>query len=51
VFPLVFPCVYYITHASLRYRHAIDPVVLLLAAIAVDAGLSLLRRKNGVSAH
>ena len=27
---------YYVTHASLRYRHPIDPIVLLLTAIAVD---------------
>jgi len=33
VFPIVFPCLYYLTHADLRYRHPIDPVVLLLAAI------------------
>ena len=31
-FPVVFPCLYYVTHADLRYRHPIDPVVLLLAA-------------------
>jgi hypothetical protein len=35
--PLVFPAIYYLTHASLRYRHPIDPVVLLLTAIAVAA--------------
>jgi 4-amino-4-deoxy-L-arabinose transferase-like glycosyltransferase len=35
VFPLVFPCLYYVTHADLRYRHPIDPVVLLLAMVAV----------------
>ena len=35
VFVVVVPLVYYITHASLRYRHAIDPIVLLLTAIAV----------------
>jgi hypothetical protein len=34
-YPLVFPWLYYLTHANLRYRHPIDPVVLLLAAIAV----------------
>jgi 4-amino-4-deoxy-L-arabinose transferase-like glycosyltransferase len=34
VVPLVFPLLYYVTHTSLRYRHPIDPVVLLLAAIA-----------------
>jgi hypothetical protein len=35
VFPLLFPCLYYLTHADLRYRHPIDPIVLLLTAIAV----------------
>jgi len=34
-FPLVFPLLYYLTHTSLRYRHPIDPVVLLLAAVAI----------------
>jgi 4-amino-4-deoxy-L-arabinose transferase-like glycosyltransferase len=34
-FPLVFPLLYYLTHTSLRYRHPIDPLVLLLAAIGV----------------
>jgi Dolichyl-phosphate-mannose-protein mannosyltransferase len=37
VFPIFFPFLYYITHTSLRYRHPIDPVVLLLTAIAVGA--------------
>ena len=46
VFPVVFPCVYYITHASLRYRHAIDPVVLLLTAIAISVGVRLLAGKK-----
>jgi hypothetical protein len=35
VFPLIFPCLYYLTHADLRYRHPIDPIVLLLTAIIV----------------
>lgn len=35
IFPVVYPCVYYITHASLRYRDPIDPVVLLLGAVAL----------------
>jgi len=34
VFPLVFPWLYYVTHPNLRYRHPIDPVLLLLAAVA-----------------
>ena len=35
--PVVYPVIYYVTHASLRYRHPIDPVVLLLTSIAVAA--------------
>jgi hypothetical protein len=34
VYPLVFPWLYYVTHPNLRYRHPIDPVILLLAAVA-----------------
>jgi type IV secretory pathway VirB2 component (pilin) len=41
VYPIVFPCLYYVTHADLRYRHPIDPVVLLLAAVAVEAAWEL----------
>jgi hypothetical protein len=33
VVPAVYPILYYITHTSLRYRHAIDPAVLLLTAL------------------
>jgi hypothetical protein len=33
--PAVFPLLYYVTHTSLRYRHPIDPVVLLLVAIGL----------------
>jgi 4-amino-4-deoxy-L-arabinose transferase-like glycosyltransferase len=35
--PLLFPLLYYATHTSLRYRHPIDPIVLLLAGIALPA--------------
>ena len=35
MFPVVFPCLYYLTHADLRYRHPIDPIVLLLTVIGV----------------
>ena len=37
LFPIIFPFLYYITHTSLRYRHPIEPIVLLLTAIAVGA--------------
>lgn len=43
-FPVVFPWLYYLTHPNLRYRHPIDPVVLLLAAVAVS---SVLGRERG----
>jgi 4-amino-4-deoxy-L-arabinose transferase-like glycosyltransferase len=33
--PILFPLLYYVTHTSLRYRHPIDPIVLLLASIGV----------------
>ena len=36
VYPLVFPWAYYLTLALPRYRHPIDPVVLLLAAVALQ---------------
>lgn len=37
IIPAVFPLISYITLASPRYRHPIDPIVLLLAAIAAGA--------------
>jgi hypothetical protein len=49
VFPLVFPCLYYVTHADLRYRHPIDPVVLLLAMVAVAGVWGLALRAGGWS--
>lgn len=36
-FPVVFPFLYYLTHTSLRYRHPIDPIILLLTAIAAGS--------------
>jgi hypothetical protein len=42
VFPLVYPCLYYVTHADLRYRHPIDPVLCLLTAIAAASAWNLL---------
>jgi hypothetical protein len=35
VFPALYPVVYYVTHTSLRYRHPIDPLLLLLTVFAV----------------
>jgi hypothetical protein len=33
--PVIYPVLYYVTHTSLRYRHAIDPGVILLTAIGL----------------
>ena len=43
IFPLVFPWAYYLSLVLPRYRLPIDPVVLLLAAIALE---TLFRAKN-----
>ncbi len=42
--PIIFPCVYYITHTSIRYRHPIEPIVILLTAIAFDPLIRRLSR-------
>jgi hypothetical protein len=46
VFPVIFPCLYYVTHADLRYRHLIDPVLCLLTAIAATSVWELVRAKG-----
>jgi Dolichyl-phosphate-mannose-protein mannosyltransferase len=35
LFPLLYPIVYYVTHPSRRYRHPIDPILVMLTAVAV----------------
>jgi hypothetical protein len=47
-YPIVFPWLYYVTHPNLRYRHPIDPVVLLLAAIAAAGAWSVVIRKRSL---
>jgi 4-amino-4-deoxy-L-arabinose transferase-like glycosyltransferase len=37
VFPIIFPCVYYLTLSYPRYRLPADPPVMLLTAVALDA--------------
>jgi hypothetical protein len=49
VFPVIFPCLYYLTHADLRYRHPIDPIVLLLTAVALGGAWRVTIRANGES--
>jgi Dolichyl-phosphate-mannose-protein mannosyltransferase len=48
VFPVIFPCLYYMTHADLRYRHPIDPVLCLLTAIAAASVWDLPSEKRRV---
>src|ERR1700688_2068967 len=50
VFPTIFPCLYYVTHADLRYRHPIDPVLCLLTAIAGTSAMELARAKGDTRA-
>jgi dolichyl-phosphate-mannose-protein mannosyltransferase len=35
--PVLFPLVYYVTHTSLRYRHPLDPILVLLTAVSAVA--------------
>jgi hypothetical protein len=41
---LLFPIPYYITHTSLRYRHPIDPFMVILTAYAITRFWDLLAR-------
>jgi 4-amino-4-deoxy-L-arabinose transferase-like glycosyltransferase len=36
-FPIVYPLIYYATRTSLRYRHPLDPVLLILFAVGLAA--------------
>jgi hypothetical protein len=42
---VVFPAIYYVTHTTPRYRHPIDPIIVLLAAYALVSGGRYLRGK------
>ena len=43
---VAFPLAYYAAHASLRYRHPIDPILLMLSAITIVAASKLLRMRG-----
>ena len=49
VFPVVFPLVFYVTQALFRYRHPIDPVILLLTAIAIQEFMRFVFSTGGPS--
>jgi hypothetical protein len=40
---LIFPLIFYFTHASLRYRFPMDPIMMVLAAYGVGQTIALLR--------
>jgi hypothetical protein len=40
IFPALFPLVYYVTHPSLRYRHPIDSILILLTVFTAAAAFS-----------
>lgn len=39
VLPVIFPFAFYLSQALLRYRHPIDPIVMILCAISISAAL------------
>jgi hypothetical protein len=43
---LVFPLIFYVTHASMRYRFPMDPIMLILAVGAVAHLLAIARSRN-----
>lgn len=45
-YPVIFPLLYYVTHAYLRLRHPIDPVVMLLTAMTVAGISDVIRRRH-----
>jgi hypothetical protein len=45
VCPIVFPLLYYATHATLRSRHPLDPIIVILVTIAAAAPLQLLANR------
>lgn len=51
-FAAVFPLLYYVTYTSLRYRHPIDPVILLLTAAGiVELGRWLILHRHAAPLH
>ncbi len=50
-FPLIYPIIYYVTHSSPRYRHPIDPALVVLAIFALAYPIrALVRMRNHATA-
>jgi len=41
-----YPAVYYVTHATLRYRHPVDPALTVLASYAIACAVRAVARRN-----
>jgi hypothetical protein len=48
IVPLVYPMIYYVTHPSLRYRHPMDTVLIVMAASAICNAVAALTRRRTV---
>ena len=48
-YPLIFPVVYYITHPSWRYRHPMDPVMIVLATFGIVFVVRAILRKKSTA--
>jgi len=48
ILPMFFPAVYYLTHADVRYRHPIDPVIVILAAYGASRRLEKHEQESAV---
>lgn len=46
VVPLVYPIVYIVTHTSLRYRHPIDPALVVVSAYAIAYPFLVVKKKR-----
>ncbi len=46
IFLVFYPAVYYLTHSSLRYRHPIDPALMVLTTFCVASAVKAARRAN-----
>jgi len=46
VIPAIYPVVYYLTHPALRYRHPIDPALVVLAAMTITYPFRLIATRK-----
>ena len=49
IVPIVYPAIYYVTHPSLRYRHPMDPILIVMAAFAICQAVSAMTRQKALA--